>query len=203
MSNSARPMHFRRLLRRLFSPLIRGPRRFAQNERGAVAVEFAILALPFFTLIFAILETSIVFLAGQMLDSAVQDASRQVRTGQAQIADWDAADFQDAICDGLYGMFDCGAGSTRMRVNVSIVSTFSSASVADPINPDCEPGGDEDDCSWTLAQSYDDGSGSSIVLVQAFYKWPTILNLPGFNLETQAGGNRLLSAVRVFRNEPF
>jgi hypothetical protein len=41
------------------------------------------------------------------------------------------------------------------------------------------------------------------VIVQAYYKWPTLIDLPWFNMATQAGGDRLLSGVRVFRNEPF
>ncbi|WP_407649173.1 hypothetical protein [Devosia algicola] len=46
----------------------------------------------------AILETSLVFLSGQMLDSAVSDASRQIRTGQAVNATFNVADFRNLIC---------------------------------------------------------------------------------------------------------
>jgi Flp pilus assembly protein TadG len=176
-------------------------RGFLRDEKGAVAAEFSILALPFFTVVYAILETSIVFLAGQVLDSAVQDASRKIRTGQAQTANWTIDTFRTAICDGLFGMFDCS--TAKLKVKVSVVSTFATATVTNPINPACTAGGSEANCDWVLAPSYDPGTGSSIVLVQAYYKWPTIMNLPGFNLATQAGGTRLLSAVRVFRNEPF
>jgi Flp pilus assembly protein TadG len=191
----------RPLLRKLLSPFI-GRSSLLRNEKGAVAIEFGVLALPFFTVIYAIIETSIVFLAGQMLDSAVQDASRKLRTGQAQIAGWNAAAFRSAICGGLYGLFIC----ENLKVKVSVVSSFSSATVSNPIDADCSPSAPENECGWTAefaSPPYDPGSGSSIVLVQAFYKWPTLINLPGFNLETQAGGTRLLSAVRVFRNEPF
>ena len=65
-------------LRRLISPAISRGRRFARDERGVTAVEFGILGLPFFTIIFAILETTMVFLAGQVLDGAVEDASRLI-----------------------------------------------------------------------------------------------------------------------------
>ena len=186
-------------LRWLLSPAIRRGGDFGRNERGAVAIEFAILAFPFFTLIFAILETSMVFLAGQMLDSAVQDSSRLIRTGQAQTDDYDIEEFRDVICEGLYGLFNCD----NLKIKVSVVSSFATATVADPIDPDCSKTSAESDCDWTIVESYDPGLGSSIVLVQAHYKWPTIVNRPGFNLETQAGGTRLLSALRVFRNEPF
>jgi Flp pilus assembly protein TadG len=72
----------RSLIGRLLSPARRGRKLFSRDESGAVVVEFAILALPFFTLIFAILETSIVFLAGQILDASVHDASRRSARGK-------------------------------------------------------------------------------------------------------------------------
>lgn len=186
-------------LSRFLIPAKRRTNRFVRNERGAVAIEFAILALPFFTLIYAILETSIVFLAGQILDSAANDASRMVRTGQAQTAGWDTDDFRDAMCDGLYGMFDC----TQLRIKVSVVSSFQSATVESPVSDECSPTSDETECDWTIAQTYSPGVGSEVVLVQVYYKWPTIMNIPGFSLDNMAGGKRMLSAVRVFKNEPF
>ena len=44
-------------------------RRFRRNRRGSAAVEFALIATPFFALLFAIIETSIVFFAGQVLET--------------------------------------------------------------------------------------------------------------------------------------
>lgn len=184
------------LLRRLLAPAIRKGRGFARDEDGVTVIEFAILGLPFFTIILAILETSLVFFAGQILDSGVQDASRLVRTGQAQTSAWDDDDFREALCGRLYGLFDCN----QLRIRTSVVGDFTSATVVTPVEvgEDCD-----DSCDWTLEQDYSPGEASEVVLVQAWYKWPTIVNLPGFNLQTQPDGTRLLGAVRVFRNEPF
>lgn len=190
----------RAIARRLLRPFIRR-RGFARDEKGATAIEFALLALPFFTLIYAILEISIVFLAGQILDSAVQDASRQIRTGQALAAGWNVTKFREEVCKGLYGMFNCSAGT--LVVKVSVVTSFATATAAPPISSECTPTSLAEKCAWTIAQTYDGGARSEIVLAQAYYKWPTLVNLPGFNIQTQAGGTRLLSAVRVFANEPF
>lgn len=170
-----------------------------RDERGAVAIEFGVLALPFFTLIYAILETSIVFLSGQIFDSAIQDASRMIRTGQAQNAEWDEEDFREEVCDGLHQLFDCD----EVKIKVTKFASFQAATPTPPINPACTASGNEVDCNWTITEAYNPGSGSEIVLVEAYYKWPTLLNLPWFNLATQAGNTRLQSAVRVFRNEPF
>ncbi len=193
----------RSLINRLLSPARRGRRSFARDEKGAVAIEFAILALPFFALIYAILETSIVFLAGQILDSAVQDASRRIRTDQPEAASGEL--FRAEICERLYGMFDC----SKLKVRVEVIETFSAAAVVAPIDPECDPEADdedeietEEDC-WTIVEAYNGGGRDEIVLVQVFYKWPTIVNLPGIDHTTLADGTRLLSAVRVFMNEPF
>ena len=180
--------------RRSFQDLAR---QFRRSEDGVTAIEFAVLATPFFALIAAILETAIIFFAGHVLDSAVQDATRLVRTGQAQEAGFDAADFKERICGRLYGLFDCD----EIWLQVEEIDTFADAEgeiAATPLDPDCEA-----PCEWTIAESYDDGVGSSIILAQAYYKWPTIFNFGGFNLADRADGSRLLATVRVFRNEPF
>lgn len=179
-----------------------------RNEDGAVLVEFALLAVPFFALVFAILETSITFFAQQVLDSALQDATRSIRTGQSQTS-WNTDEFRKEICSRTFGLFECSeteAGTERLRVKVEPVTDFSSAvaQIGLPVDPACgELGAEETACEWTLEESFDDGQGSDVIIAQAFYKWPTLINLPWFDLANQAGNNRLLSAVRVFKNEPF
>jgi Flp pilus assembly protein TadG len=60
-------------------PLDRKPlarrRGFARDESGVTAIEFGLLALPFFSILGAILETSLVFLSGQVLESACPSMS--------------------------------------------------------------------------------------------------------------------------------
>ncbi len=176
--------------------------RFGRDEQAVTLIEFGILAVPFFTIMAAILETALVFLAGQILDSAVQDSSRWVRTGQAQAAEYDGDEFRAALCGRLYGMFDCTAGAgERLRIRVAVMDNFTAAAIGYPLSTgeDCDP----DECEWTLVSQYEPGGGGEVVLVQAFYKWPTLVNLPGFNLGSLPDGSRLLGASRLFRNEPF
>jgi Flp pilus assembly protein TadG len=175
---------------------LRAGRSLASDERGVTMLEFAFLALPFFTIIFAMIETTMIFFAGQILDAAVDDASRLIRTGQAQTEEYELPDFRERVCDELYGLFDCAA----VKLKVSVVTNFSSATAPPPTQTgtDCDP-----TCDWTIAQTYAPGSGKQIVMVQAYYKWPVIVNLPGFNFQNQPDGVRLLGTVRVFANEPF
>ena len=48
-------------------------RRFVRQQDGSAAVEFGMVAVPFLGLTFAILETALVFFAGQTLETAVTD----------------------------------------------------------------------------------------------------------------------------------
>jgi len=191
-------------LRWMLTPALRGAGRFGRDERGVTLIEFGILALPFFTIIAAILETSLVFFASQVLDSAVQDAGRLIRTGQMQTgaaAQNNLAGFRARLCDRLYGLMNCN----DVKIKVSVVSDFSSATVSYPIQTgtQCTTSSGITICNWTIAEGYTPGVGGDVVLVQAYYKWPTLVRLPGFNLQDQVDGTRLLGAVRVFRNEPF
>ena len=61
-------------------------RRFRRNRRGSAAVEFALVAPAFFALLFAIIETGIMFFAGQVLETVNQNSARMILTGQAQTA---------------------------------------------------------------------------------------------------------------------
>ena len=97
-------------------------RRFVRQQDGSAAVEFGFVALPFLGLTFAILETALVFFAGQTLETAVQDSSRLIMTGQAQTGGWSKEDFKTAVCAGVYGLFDCAG---KMYVDVKTYANFS------------------------------------------------------------------------------
>ena len=58
-------------------------RRFRRNRRGSAAVEFALVAPVFFALLFAIIETALVFFAAQVLETGTQDSTRLMYTHQA------------------------------------------------------------------------------------------------------------------------
>ena len=188
------------LLRRLISPAVSRGRVFARDDRGVTAVEFGILALPFFTIIFAILETTMVVLAGQVLDGAVEDASRQIKTGQAQSFDID--DFRTLMCGYTFQLF--GSDCSGVRIVVDVIDDFTSTETATMPTTTCEE--DEDGkvvCELDVEEDYVPGSGGNVVQVTAYYRWPLVIVLPYFNLANQPDNARLLAATRVFRNEPF
>jgi Flp pilus assembly protein TadG len=176
-------------------------RGLARNERGATLVEFGLLAPFFFGIVGAILETSVVFLSGQILDSAVQDVGRLIRTGQAQGTIVSDTDFREKVCARLYGLFpNCDA---KLFVDVQTIANFDSASISAPVNWNCTDLTAEECTAWTRDPAYTAGAGSSIMLVQVYYKWPIILNMFDVSMSNLPTGERLLGAATVFRNEPF
>ncbi len=184
-----------------FSPIALVRRRFGRalgrDQRGAVAIEFGLLALPFFALIGAIMETAFYFMGSQILDSSVDTSVRLLRTGQAQAQSYTAQTFRDTICDGLFNLFDCDA----LQIDVQTISSFALADFTMPLEADPD---DISQMIWKASLgNYTPGDGSQIVSVKVYYKWPTMLDLLGFNLSNAGNGYRLMASVRVFRNEPF
>ena len=76
---------------RSFSSLLR---RFRRNRGGSAVVEFALVAPMFFALLFAIIETALVFFASQVLETVTKDSARMILTGQAQNQALTAAQFK-------------------------------------------------------------------------------------------------------------
>ncbi len=165
--------------------------RLARREDGGAAVEFGLVAAPFLALLFAIMETAIVFFAGQTLETAAANSSRLIMTGQAQSQSFDAAAFKNAVCAKIYALFDCHSG---VYVDVRKFSSFSDVTMPSPVD---SQGNFQNDFS------YQPGGPGDIVVVRLFYQYPVYVSLLGFNLSNISGGKRLLAATAAFRNEPY
>lgn len=166
----------------------------ARDTRGATMIEFAILAPIFFAILTAILETSVQFFAAQVLESGVHDANRSIRVGMAQQNGWTVEDYKDNICDRLYGLF---GNCADLHVDVRPIGTFQSADYSVPLDLSCER-----NCEWTEDEVWTPGGSSNVVLVQVYYRYPTLLQFP-FSPNRLLDGRTLMSAATVFRNEPF
>ncbi len=164
--------------------------RFSRDRSGSTVVEFALIALPFLALIFAILQTALIFFSTQVLDSGLQDAARLIRTGQAQQQNFSATQFKQAVCGEIHGLLDCENG---LVIDVRTWDNFGSADVGLPIT-DGEL--DED-------FMFDPGGRGDIVVVRAFYEWPVVLPTMNANVANLKNGRFLISSAATFRNEPF
>jgi Flp pilus assembly protein TadG len=164
-------------------------RLFRRAEGGSVAVEFALLAIPFFTIIFAIVETAIVFFASASLEGALNDAARQIRTGQIQTAGTGASAMRTAICANAALLSNC---TTDLKLDVRSFSSWASVSVPQPLT----------NGNLTIAQQFTPGSASDIVIVRAYFQWK-ILSPVAIGLNNMNGSYRLIGATVAFRNEPY
>lgn len=170
-------------------------RALVHDEAGVTAIEFGVLALPFFTVILAIIQTAIMFLAMQVLDSAVEDASRKIRTGQA--AGYSLDDFRTLVCASTYSLFDC----SQIQLRSEVLADFSNVALNQTVQT-CTT--TPATCTWTSGwQSFSAGGHDSVMQVSAYYRYPLIVVLPYFNLKNQPDNFRLISAISVFRNEPY
>ncbi len=154
-------------------------------------MEFALVAIPFFALMMAILETFLLFFASQTIETATYRGARLIRTGQAQQQTFEAADFKAAICDAMAALLDC---ANKLNVDVRTYAFFEDVDLTQPI---------DEDGNLIDQFVYEPGEGGDIVVVRTFYEWPIHTNLLGLGLANLANGKRLLAATTAFRNEPF
>ena len=166
--------------------------RFAREKRGVAAIEFALVAIPFFMLLFGILELALVFVLSTALDNATDTAARQIRTGRLA-AGASATTFRKTICDEL-GWLSSGSCVNAMKVDVRTYPTFSGINLTSPI-----ANGEINDASL----SFSAGQGGDIVVVRAFYAWPIFTPLLTQAVSNLSGGKRLVTSTIAFRNEPF
>jgi Flp pilus assembly protein TadG len=175
-------------MRRLFRI---ATRRFVRRQDGAAAVEFALVMLPFFALMFAIIQTALVFFAQQALETITGNAARLILTGQAQAQGLTQTTFKTAVCGQVVALFNCASG---ININVQTFSNFVSASMPSLIG------------NGSLQANtfvYQPGGPGDIVVIQIVYQWPIFVNLLGLNLADLTNNSHLLVATAAFRNEPY
>jgi Flp pilus assembly protein TadG len=182
----------RRAGRSLFCVL----RRFARHRSGATAIEFGMVAAPFLGLMFAVIETAMVFFAGQTLETTVADSSRLIMTGQAQGQGFSASQFKADVCARASMMFDC----SKLAVAVQTYTDFSKAQQDVGLDPKSLV-----DTSGNFKTfPYNQGCPNEIVLVRVMYQWPVYVSMPGLDsLANVSAGKRMLLATAAFRNEPY
>ncbi len=169
-------------------PRLRGLR----GDRGATMVEFALILIPFFVILFGIFEVGFVFWGTFELENATADAARQIRTGQIRASGGEAA-FRTIVCNRVVLLSRC---NTDLRLDVRSFNSFAELQNSPPAP--LENNGELKD-----SMTFSPGGPRSIVLVSTFYQWPLINALSSYSIANMAGGDRLLQASAAFRNEPF
>ena len=166
-------------------------RRFRRSRKASAAVEFALVAPMFFALLFAIIESGIMFLADQVLETVNQNSARKILTGQAQNSAWSQSQFATYVCSQVPALLNCN----NIYIDVQSYSSFSSMS-----NVGCPIDGSG---NFNSATQYNPGNVDDIVVVRLFYQWPLFVTRLGYNPANLSNGNRLLCATAAFKNEPY
>lgn len=164
-------------------------KKFHRKEDGATAVEFALIAVPFFLVFLALFEMSTMLLAQYELQQAMSSAARAIRTGQAR-SGLSLTDFRNNyVCPHLT-FVRCN----ELKIEAKNFSSFGSVSFTNA---------DEaylDDPSKKLPFSI--GGPSEVMAIRIFYKWKFFTPLLG-RLMGRNGNTRYLAVGTVFRNEPY
>ncbi|HLA02465.1 MAG TPA: TadE/TadG family type IV pilus assembly protein [Aestuariivirga sp.] len=171
-------------------------RRFAKSDSGATAVEFSLVAFPFFMLMGCICETGIMLFTEYSIQAGVQEAAREIRTGQAQTAGLSAAGFKSKICEITGIVIDC---ESDLTVYVRPANTFTSLASVLPtyMNVGAKPDGTPN------PTSYDCGGPSQAAGVIATYDWDFTMPFMTFLGNINGGEKRRLYGLAIFQNEPF
>lgn len=173
-------------------------RRLRRDESGTTAVEMALIATPFFALLFAIIQLGYRFLAAEALDTAVAEASRSIMTGQVQTGGTitTATQFRDQVlCNPTNRLLPFFMDCSKLVVDVRRISSFGAAPIASS----------GADLLMGSTTTYDPGVKGSIVVARAAY------GLTAVAPQLTGGGAYLINGeqqyallgVYVFRNEPF
>ena len=178
--------------------ILRQFRRWRDDRSGLAALEFALIAVPFFILLFGLIEMALLFIMSNILEHAVSEASRQIRTGEFQKGGFSAADFRQTVCDNLFSLMNCEPGDPRLTIDVRTFASFTSL------------GGDATALGMTADGEVDRtkiefnaGEADEIVVVRAYYEWTLLTPVLSAPIANMPENRRLIGAVAVFRNEPF
>lgn len=184
-------------MRKLYQQALSRVRRFKADKGGATAIEFAFLAIPFFTLLFGILELAIIFFLSSTLSHAVGEAGRLIRVGSFQ--NCGQAAFKTAVCSRMNAIGNC---QNNLRIDVVSGPTFNVINLIDPpVPPQAQPG--QPAPPIPNGQFTPTIAGDPVVVRALFYhklllppQLTRLENIPG-------SGTRVITSTTAFRNEPF
>jgi len=167
-------------------------RHFRGDRKGAVAVEFALVAFPLIFLLMACFELAMVIVLSVTLDHATDVTARQVRTGLLTQSNSTAASFVQKVCDNMGWL--AATCPSSLHVDVQTYDSFAQVPTTDLLK-----NGQFDTANF----AYSIGGGSKIQLVRAYYEWPLFTPLLQAGLSTLSNKDAVISSKVVFRNEPF
>ncbi len=171
-------------------------KKWRRDDDGATAVEFAMVALPFLLMLYGIIGVGLFYFTTFSLENAIEQASRQIRTGQAQTGTppLNAATFKASVCANVPQFVDCGS-----KLYVNVMNFPNSAAITPGNLPQCL----DNTGALSTGSSYSPGQENVVVLAWLCYEWEMSKIIPWLNLSNMGNGSRLIQATTTFRTEPY
>ncbi|MBK6895532.1 MAG: pilus assembly protein [Alphaproteobacteria bacterium] len=161
-----------------------------KKEDGATAIEFSLVAIPYFMLCLGIMELSLMYTSASLLEGATDSAARLVRTGQVQQTNGDPEQmFRDAMCNFVQVLIDCNDVVIEVQTMASYDDYESMAPVFD---------GDGN----MVSQGFAPGDSNDRVLIRVGYRYEMVTPLVGPLLNGPDGGTLFMSTI-VLQTEPY
>jgi Flp pilus assembly protein TadG len=164
----------------------------AIDNRGAAAVEFAIIGTSFMLMLLAAFEFGYMLFIQSVLDNAARDAARLVRTGQAQGSANPTNTFSTLLCNEVGALIGCGS----IIYQAQVFNEWSAAQTAVNNPPPRDKNGN------MVSAGFSPGTPGQILVVTVSYNYPFVTPWIGA-LVGGASQSAYLQSVVVFQNEPY
>lgn len=176
--------------------------RLRLSRDGTAAIEFAILALPFFLIVFAIIETFVAYAGEQLLENSVDTLAREIRTGEITNGNTTEDQFRAALCNEISIMMTCaasGAADQNLYINVLQIDPNTTIPTDVPLK-----NGDLD----TTGFGFSPGKAQTYNMVRAYYRWPIVVDLvrpylANVGKDGPDSGAYLMVATAIVKNENY
>ncbi len=191
-ATSARPVSRWRRLRDLW-----------RNQRGATAIEFAIVSMPVIYMMVGIIEFSVAMTVANSLEAATNLSSRLGKTGYVE----DQLTQKETIRDEIERRVGPLIDMSKLVITTTAYQDFEDLDTPDPWNDD-DGDGEVDPGEWTdmNGNGFCDGcsglgGGENVAIYKISYPWKIMTPL----ISAIVGDNGIieLSAYSVVKNEPY
>jgi len=175
------------------------------GRRGATALEFAILAFPFFLLLLFLFELGLDFYVQLALDYAVQEGARKLQTGAGNAAASSDIFKNDCLCPPVAAFLNC----SQLTLNVYPVPNSSPTGGTGDFYTNALTGagslpinnGTVSTGAWNLTT----GTANQLMFMQAIYTSVSVVGilLPQMSAISGSGRVHVTTSSIGFINEPF
>jgi Flp pilus assembly protein TadG len=163
----------------------------AIDNRGAAAVEFAVVGVTFMMMVLAAFEFGFMLFVQSALDNAARSAARLIRTGQVQTSGSPTSTFQTLLCSDVSAIIGCG----NIIYQSQVFQDWPSAQTSVNTPPTRDKNGNY------VSAGFSPGTAGQIVVVTVTYNYPFFT--PWIGGLFSSTNSAFLESVVVFQNEPY